>query len=236
MALLRDTPAAGADRQREAERAFDSLVIKQLLQASGAFAGKEGSPLFSDLIVDALADSLAEAGRPAHGPDRPLLDLLPQASSGRERTDPAALLHRAPAAEAFDPCALVHGPSAVTSAFGRRADPLGEGVQEHRGVDLGAKEGSAIVSAADGVVRRVGPRGGFGQAVEVDHGGGVTTLYAHASELLVAEGDRVRKGQPIARVGQTGRATGPHLHFEVRVHDRPVNPSTALKAYGKRAE
>lgn len=259
MSLLRDTPAAGADRQREAERAFDALILKQLISASGAFAGKQaaGSALFSDLIVDALADSLASAGRPDHGPANPILSILPAdpaAASPPESTAsawPAPLGGAAGAnpsarpgtsaalgaiASRLDPHALIDGRSAVTSSFGMRADPFGDGHRHHRGVDLGAAAGAEIVAAADGVVRRSGARGGYGQTVEIDHGAGITTLYAHASELLVAEGETVRKGQPIAKVGDTGRATGPHLHFELRVRDRPVDPVRALKAYGQRAD
>jgi murein DD-endopeptidase MepM/ murein hydrolase activator NlpD len=86
------------------------------------------------------------------------------------------------------------------------------------------------------VVRVSGERGGYGLAVELVHDGGLTTLYAHASELLVRDGERVTRGQPIARVGQTGRATGPHLHLEVRQADRAVDPRKALRIYGARAE
>jgi murein DD-endopeptidase MepM/ murein hydrolase activator NlpD len=113
----------------------------------------------------------------------------------------------------------------------------------HAGVDLRAAAGDPIRAAGEGVVRRAGPRGGYGNAVEVDHGGGVTTLYAHASEVLVNPGEKVAARQEIARVGQTGRATGPHLHFEVRVDDRQVDPTRyagvayrALNAYQQRAE
>ena len=87
-----------------------------------------------------------------------------------------------------------------------------------------------------GVVKSAGPRGGYGFAVEVDHGNGLTTLYGHASELLVSPGQAVRAGQEIARVGSTGRSTGAHLHFEVRVGGRPVDPGRVLKAYAARVE
>jgi murein DD-endopeptidase MepM/ murein hydrolase activator NlpD len=87
-----------------------------------------------------------------------------------------------------------------------------------------------------GVVRSAGPRGGYGNAVEIDHGNGVTTLYGHASELLVQPGQLVHAGEEIARVGSTGRSTGAHLHFEVRVGGRAVDPSKVLKAYASRAE
>ena len=91
-------------------------------------------------------------------------------------------------------------------------------------------------AARGGVVVRAGERGNYGQSVEIDHGGGVVTLYGHGSEVLVREGETVTPGQPILRVGHSGRATGPHLHFEVRVGGQPVDPGRALKIYGLRAE
>jgi murein DD-endopeptidase MepM/ murein hydrolase activator NlpD len=134
-------------------------------------------------------------------------------------------------------------PHQVTSAFGRRVDPIDGAHKFHPGIDLRAAAGDPIRAAGEGVVRRAGPRGGYGNAVEVDHGGGVTTLYAHASEVTVKPGERVSAQQEIGRVGQTGRATGPHLHFEVRLNDRQVDPTRyagvvnrALNAYQRRAE
>jgi murein DD-endopeptidase MepM/ murein hydrolase activator NlpD len=88
----------------------------------------------------------------------------------------------------------------------------------------------------NGVVRSAGPRGGYGNAVEVDHGGGVTTLYAHAQSLSVKPGDVVSAGESLGEVGQTGRTTGPHLHFEVRAQGKAIDPKKALNAYGIRAE
>jgi murein DD-endopeptidase MepM/ murein hydrolase activator NlpD len=81
-----------------------------------------------------------------------------------------------------------------------------------------------------------GVRGGYGNVVEIDHGHGLTTLYAHASAVEVQPGDHVQRGQEVGQVGQTGHATGPHLHFEVRVEGRPIDPAGALKAYGIRAD
>jgi murein DD-endopeptidase MepM/ murein hydrolase activator NlpD len=124
----------------------------------------------------------------------------------------------------------------VSSPFGPRADPFTGRPALHHGVDLAAPEGTEVRAALPGVVRLSGDRGGYGLAVELDHGGGLTTLYGHASEVLVTEGEVVTQGQPIARVGQTGRATGPHLHLEVRQGRRPVDPGRALKAYGARVE
>lgn len=112
----------------------------------------------------------------------------------------------------------------VTSGYGMRYHPILRRNRMHNGVDIGAGYGSPIRAAADGEVIVAGYLRGYGNTVIVDHGGGVSTLYGHCSDLLVAEGQMVRQGQTIARVGSTGLATGPHLHFEVRRNGTPVNP------------
>jgi murein DD-endopeptidase MepM/ murein hydrolase activator NlpD len=133
----------------------------------------------------------------------------------------------------------------VTSGFGFRDHPITGDHRFHTGVDLRAAEGAPIRAAADGVVKSAGPRGGYGNAVELDHGDGTSTLYAHASALLVQPGQRVTRGEPVALVGQSGQATGPHLHFELRRHDHPVDPMAmvlpnptgrALNTYRERVE
>lgn len=120
------------------------------------------------------------------------------------------------------------GNGEITSGFGRRLHPITGDMRFHSGVDLRAANGTPIQAAAPGVVRDAGHRGGYGNVVEIDHGNGTSTLYAHASKLLVDKGQRVEAGQPVALVGQTGQATGPHLHFELRRHDHPVNPTSAI--------
>jgi murein DD-endopeptidase MepM/ murein hydrolase activator NlpD len=124
----------------------------------------------------------------------------------------------------------------VTSDFGARTDPFTHQRSEHDGLDVAAPAGTPIRAPAGGTVRATGPRGGYGNAIEIDHGGGMTTLYGHASEVRVRPGDRILPGQEIGLVGSTGRSTGPHLHFEVRMGGKPVNPLRALKAYSLRAE
>jgi hypothetical protein len=115
----------------------------------------------------------------------------------------------------------------VTSEFGRRVHPITGDVRMHTGVDLRAAEGVPIRAAAPGVVREAGPRGGYGNAVEIDHGDGTSTLYAHASSLVVKPGQHVEGGETLGLVGHTGQATGPHLHFELRHHGHPVDPLAA---------
>ncbi|NET35987.1 MAG: peptidoglycan DD-metalloendopeptidase family protein [Cyanothece sp. SIO1E1] len=112
----------------------------------------------------------------------------------------------------------------VTSRFGSRVHPILGYKRFHSGVDFGASHGTTIRAADSGTVIFAGWYGGYGRAVIVNHGGGLTTLYAHASKLYVTEGQGVEQGQAIAAVGSTGLSTGPHLHFEVRKNGKPVNP------------
>ena len=213
-------PDADGARLREASRALETLVVKQLITASKAFTGGEGAgnTIRADLFADTLADALVKGG-----------------GIGLARQIERSVVPN-PASSTPTSTATAGSALRVTSAFGMRHDPFDGHLTRHAGVDLAAEEGADIRAAAGGVVLRAGARGGYGDAVEIDHGGGVTTLYAHASELLVREGEEVAPGQPIARVGQTGRATGAHLHFELRKGGRPVDPSRALMNYRLRAD
>jgi len=116
----------------------------------------------------------------------------------------------------------------VVSGFGMRWHPILGGYRMHTGIDIAASYGAPIIASADGVVLFTGWYGGYGNTVIVDHGNSITTLYAHCSAILVSQGQNVARGQAIARVGATGYATGPHLHFEIRVNGVPVNPMTRL--------
>lgn len=112
----------------------------------------------------------------------------------------------------------------ISSNFGRRTDPFTGKPASHRGVDFAGRAGTEIVAVAAGVVTYSGDRSGYGKMVEINHGNGYVTRYAHNAENLVAVGDDIRQGQSIALMGSTGRATGPNLHFEVRHLGRPVDP------------
>ncbi|AFY59943.1 murein hydrolase activator EnvC [Synechococcus sp. PCC 6312] len=116
----------------------------------------------------------------------------------------------------------------ITSTFGWRIHPILGTQRFHNGLDFGAPTGTPIQAAERGRVIYAGWYGGYGNAVIVDHGNGATTLYAHASRLVVAEGDVVQRGQVVALVGSTGLSTGPHLHFEVRINGEPQDPSYYL--------
>ena len=112
----------------------------------------------------------------------------------------------------------------ITSPFGPRLDPILGIIKVHTGIDLGASEGTPILAAADGTVVTAGVVEGYGNCTVIDHGNGLATLYGHQSQLLVTVGQQVHRGDVIGLVGHTGFATGPHLHFEVRVDGVPVDP------------
>ncbi|TAG03620.1 MAG: M23 family metallopeptidase [Betaproteobacteria bacterium] len=115
-----------------------------------------------------------------------------------------------------------------TSNFGYRLDPFTGHQTFHEGVDFAAETGTPINAAASGKVIYAEFHAAYGKNVDIDHGNGLVTRYAHASELFVKEGDLVVRGQRIAKVGSTGRSTGPHLHFEVRLNGAPQNPARFL--------
>ena len=117
----------------------------------------------------------------------------------------------------------------VTGSFGERIDPFnGEGAF-HSGVDIGSGLGAKIIAPADGVVIATEMMGGYGKAIVIDHGNGISTRYGHLSGYAVTAGQRVSRGDVIGYVGESGRSTGPHLHYEVRINDTPVNPYKYLR-------
>ena len=117
----------------------------------------------------------------------------------------------------------------MSSKYGYRNDPFTGKRQFHSGIDFAATQGTSIFSAASGVVTKVTNKADYGLSVEVDHRNGYVTHYAHVLEVLVKKGDIVKQGQGIAKVGNTGRSTGPHLHFEVIKNGKTINPSKLLE-------
>jgi murein DD-endopeptidase MepM/ murein hydrolase activator NlpD len=174
-------------------------------------------------------DDTAEGGPllpPIEGPETPsLID---------DANDVAAALQRFAAAKSAAALAPVHRPVAsmtrISSTFGNRKDPFTGRLAFHSGNDFAAPQGTTVLSAGAGTVSFVGQISGYGNVVEVTHAGGLITRYGHLSAFLVKEGDVVSTGTPIARVGSTGRSTGPHLHFEVRRADNAVDPARYLNA------
>ena len=121
----------------------------------------------------------------------------------------------------------------ISSYFGKRTDPFTGKPANHTGIDFAGKHGAEVLAVADGVVTWSADRYGYGIMVEINHGKGYATRYAHNSENLVQVGDEVKKGQPIALMGETGRATGPNLHFEVLKGGRRVNPVNFIRESAK---
>lgn len=120
--------------------------------------------------------------------------------------------------------------SDITSSFGNRLDPFLGRLALHAGIDFRAPTGTRILATAPGTVITAGKTGGYGNMVEIDHGNGITTRYAHLSTILVNAGDKIATGEAIARSGSTGRSTGPHLHYEVRLNGEAVDPMRFLTA------
>jgi murein DD-endopeptidase MepM/ murein hydrolase activator NlpD len=116
----------------------------------------------------------------------------------------------------------------ITAGFGQRMDPFsGEGAF-HPGVDISVPFGTRVIATADGIVLEAGPESGYGNEILIDHGFGLTTKYGHLSRIFVVVGQELKRGQVIGSVGMTGKTTGPHLHYEVHIHDTPVNPTKYL--------
>ncbi|MCP4745390.1 MAG: M23 family metallopeptidase [Desulfobacteraceae bacterium] len=113
----------------------------------------------------------------------------------------------------------------ISSNFGYRRSPFTGKREFHKGLDIANKKGTVIVATADGVVSVVEKKGSFGLLLMIDHGFGITTRFAHIDKAVKAPGETVKRGELIAHMGNTGRSTGPHLHYEVRLNGVPVNPS-----------
>jgi murein DD-endopeptidase MepM/ murein hydrolase activator NlpD len=174
-----------------------------------------GGPLIpiKDVQIDGIADpafTSAYAGATAHGIE---LDALFAGLRHVPLTTP------------------VRGASfEETSGFGARVDPFTRHVAFHSGIDFGGPWGSPVAATAPGTVVFAGPRGGYGNMVEIDHGYGIHTRYGHLSSILVRVGAKVAKGAPVGRLGSTGRSTGPHVHYEVWLADVVRDPSRFIEA------
>lgn len=189
----------------------------------------DAMPMEEDLITNDTIMSAEEVGRE--------LDLLKQQISMQNdgfRTMELILTTRN-ADRSRIPSALPVSMSnaRISSSYGWRRHPVTKKYHLHSGVDFAAPTGTPIYAASAGIVVEASYNGAYGNAVDIDHGNGVVTRYAHASKLLVKKGDLVSKKQIIARVGSTGRSTGAHLHFEVRVNNEVVDPLMFLEQTSK---
>lgn len=187
---------------------------------------KDGEFNFSELPGQGGSESAADV--PAGDLLSSLDSLQSQfAHSGRQLSVLEALLFDQKLESKRTPAGMP-APGYISSGYGGRNDPFGRGRAHHLGIDIDANTGDPVTAAAEGVISFSGVRRGYGNVVEIDHGNGYKTLYAHNSANLVRAGDVVRAGQQIAKVGSTGRSTGSHLHFEVKLNGRQVNPRQYL--------
>ncbi len=117
----------------------------------------------------------------------------------------------------------------ISSLYGQRTDPFDGNQANHQGIDFAAAPGTQVLAVADGIVSHTGLDGGYGRMIEITHGNGYVTRYAHNAKILVTPGQTVKRGDPVALMGSTGRSTGPHVHFEVLRDGRPMNPLSFVR-------
>ena len=219
--------AAGLARLEARQIGFvESLTRYADRRAAAAAAGIRKLGLNPDMMLAQMNDRQAEGGplqllsTDANGNLDPRFQRL-----GMSLARMDAMVHGLQGIPSFLPA----GPNRVTSEFGYRSDPLnGEGAF-HAGLDFHGVYGAPVYAAARGVVSFAGQRGGYGNCIEISHGNGLMTRYGHMSHLVAHLGEQLVAGQVLGAIGSSGRSTGPHLHFEVRINDRPVNPRPFLE-------
>lgn len=225
---LSDPSDARRMKTDEAIESFEGylaqLMVKEMRRTipDGGLLGSKAADMFMDVLDQEIA------ARIASGPGLGMREAFGDSFGGGASVASAAHPHpEGHAGRQWPARPPVEG--VVTSRYGRRSDPFTSDHRMHDGVDIAAPHGSAIRAVRHGTVVLAGQRQGYGNVVMVDHGDGLQTLYAHCDQLDVQVGARVRAGQQVATVGDTGRATGAHLHFEVRVDGEAVNPEGALR-------
>ena len=242
--------AVGKDKaeQKKAAQEFASLLFLEVLKAMRAAMPQSGfsenDGLSRDIYTSMMDTEVARlmAKRDTSGLSQTIEKALDKLANKAAPSNPLAQPARGSDAEA-PPVRSSMPPQAstkstpeigvVSSGFGPRRDPFDGVTRMHDGVDIAVPAGTPIAAAAGGKVIFSGAAGGYGNMVEIAHDNGLITRYAHTAANLVAVGDEVRLGQSIALVGNTGRSTGAHLHFEARRDGKPVDPATLLGALFK---
>jgi len=224
----------------EGARTLETMLLKQLIQDSGAFKGmsQAGGKIYGEMFCEALANAVAQGGGIgiAKLVEGSLEKSATSDSSNNANIAGGEFLYGNSKNLTNQSSDATKVTPEVSSGYGMRHDPINGSQRFHTGIDVAAQEGSPILAAASGVVRSAGRRGGYGNAVEVDNGSGISTLYGHASALAVQEGQSVKTGETVGFVGHTGRATGSHLHFEVRKDGKPIDPQSTLNRWEERAD
>lgn len=240
-------PSSRTDANREEikrlAQQFEAMLTTQMLREMRQSMvdddedGKEngfGAETMTDTADVELGSALSRAGGIGltssllNAFERQIAGTSQSGSQSANSTDPATVPH---AVEPATPKPLqvsdVTAPARVSSRFGWRQDPLTGEASFHQGVDIAVAYGHDVKAAADGVVSFAGVQNGYGNTVVVDHQNGRQTRYAHLSQELVQAGDAVTEGQVLGKSGNSGRSTGPHLHFELLVNGQPVDPVAA---------
>jgi murein DD-endopeptidase MepM/ murein hydrolase activator NlpD len=218
-------------KEKDVQVASLGSLASQVTALYGLRQGHITKASAASVAAPALLDTASESGQYLNTLDQ-LASLRNSALSGHMRRALETTFASSDAAawgSAEDAPTLwpVEGP--ITSSFGERQDPInGEGAF-HKGIDISAELGQAVRAPADGTVLMAGPAGGYGREVLIDHGRGIETVYGHLSGFAVTAGQDVRRGEIIGYVGNAGRSTGPHLHYEVRLHNTPVNPHKYMR-------
>lgn len=230
VALLEEDIRAGQERR---ERAFTKLedAVQTGLGAMESMFRRAG------LNVDSLMDAVRREYTGAGGPEIPLEDAsltvgdevaVERMTAMIVNLERMGLMRIAAGKLPFaHPLSATHR---LTSHFGGRRDPINGRHRRHDGVDFASRSGTPILATGEGVVVEAGWLSGYGRMVEIDHGFGYSTLYAHMRKLRVKKGDRVARGDRIGDMGNSGRSTGTHLHYEIRVGGKPVNPVKYIEA------
>jgi murein DD-endopeptidase MepM/ murein hydrolase activator NlpD len=206
------------------------LISLQLLAAEVALTygfGQTRRPRFPGALLALATQSNASLGSSYHA-SLYAFNLIQRAAEGSPKTSLALGMFPTPMVDHSNVPSIWPVRGQISAGFGQRLDPFsGEGAF-HAGVDISAPRGAEVEAVADGIILQAGREGGYGNEILIDHGNGMTTKYGHLSRIYVLMGQAVRRGQIIGAVGMTGRATGPHLHYEILVHETPVNPAKYL--------
>jgi murein DD-endopeptidase MepM/ murein hydrolase activator NlpD len=231
-------------------------VLKLAFAACSAVLVSAAAPALANTATTSTTTAAADVTAPLEDGQTPVVDLgdarfksLFNSWTQMERTSPTlggeetvtAYSSPVPMAGISVPSRMPLEGAALTSGFGMRTHPVLGGRRQHHGIDLAAPTGTPVYATADGIVGRADWYSSYGLYISINHGGSMETRYAHLSRLAVAAGDNVKKGDLIGYVGSTGRSTGPHLHYEVRVEGIAVNPipymveSEAQLAYARDA-
>ena len=229
--------APNVDDRHETATQLEALFIRRVLaemhtSESSLFGRGFQGDMFKEMLDQHVADALSQTGgfgiaemfeQQLAEPGLPV-GAVPQAAT------PPGRARQSYERQSFAPGHGLAAPvaAAAGSGFGRRVDPIEGDLRVHTGIDLRAAAGTPVRAAGPGVVTFAGQAGGYGNLVTLDHGGGLETRYAHLADIGVKVGQRVDPGTQLATVGATGRATGPHLHFEVRRDGRAVDPANEL--------